>query len=192
MGRVFTAGMVLQVTLSRSVNEAINLSGAAEVIISSISPGLPRQTPADRGFLRTGMSVAQWANEISLCSLVLFTDTNYLAAKRMLDVTVLRHEAIASNWRTSRFPTTSDLMFLQRLEDAIATSRGEQEPRRVDVGPEWPVDNQATSGRSDGNTVQLETELMKAFNQNMVEHALETQLVTNSLMKMRLAITGKS
>jgi hypothetical protein len=30
------------------------------------------------------------------------------------------------------------------------------------------------------------------MNQNMVEHALETQLVTNQLAKMRMAITGKS
>ncbi|MDB6020527.1 MAG: hypothetical protein JWQ04_384, partial [Pedosphaera sp.] len=47
------------------------------------------------------------------------------------------------------------------------------------------------AGRSDGNTVQLESELLK-MNQNMVEHSLETELVSNSLLKMRLAITGKN
>jgi hypothetical protein len=33
---------------------------------------------------------------------------------------------------------------------------------------------------------------MLKLNQNMVEHSLETQLVSAALMKMRLAITGKS
>jgi flagellar basal-body rod protein FlgB len=47
------------------------------------------------------------------------------------------------------------------------------------------------TGRSDGNTVQLETEMLK-LNQNTVEHSLETQLVSSQLMKMRMAITGKS
>jgi len=42
----------------------------------------------------------------------------------------------------------------------------------------------------DGNTVHLENELMQ-LNQNGVTHALETQLVSNMLSRMRLAITGK-
>ncbi len=53
------------------------------------------------------------------------------------------------------------------------------------------MDTHAISGRGDGNTVQLETEMLK-LNQNMIEHALETQLVSGALAKMRLAITGKS
>jgi flagellar basal-body rod protein FlgB len=52
------------------------------------------------------------------------------------------------------------------------------------------VDTGAISGRSDGNTVQLETEMLK-LNQNTVENALETQLVSGSLARLRLAITGK-
>ena len=53
------------------------------------------------------------------------------------------------------------------------------------------IDSTAVSGRGDGNTVLLETELLK-LNQNMVEHTLETQLVSGSLMKMQMAITGKT
>ena len=56
--------------------------------------------------------------------------------------------------------------------------------------PELAVDNQAVSGRADGNTVQVETELLK-LNQNMVENALGTQLVTYKLGMLRMAITGK-
>ena len=52
------------------------------------------------------------------------------------------------------------------------------------------MDLSAESGRGDGNTVTLESEMLK-LNQNTFEDALETQLVSASLAKMRLAITGK-
>jgi flagellar basal body rod protein FlgB len=39
--------------------------------------------------------------------------------------------------------------------------------------------------------VHLEEELMR-MNQNAMTHALETQLVSGALAKMRLAITGRS
>jgi flagellar basal body rod protein FlgB len=41
------------------------------------------------------------------------------------------------------------------------------------------VDSTAVSNTKDGNTVQLENELMK-LNQNTIAHALETQLITGS------------
>jgi flagellar basal body rod protein FlgB len=44
--------------------------------------------------------------------------------------------------------------------------------------------------RKDGNTVQLESELLR-LNQNYMEHHLETQLITGALLKLRLAITGR-
>ena len=53
------------------------------------------------------------------------------------------------------------------------------------------ADTSAVASRKDGNTVQLETELMK-LNQNFLEHQLETQLVSGAMMKLRLAITGRS
>ena len=52
------------------------------------------------------------------------------------------------------------------------------------VQPELSIDTHAVSNRADGNTVQLENELLK-LNQNMVDHALETQLVTSSMLRLR-------
>ena len=122
----------------------------------------------------------------------LFSDSNYLAAKRMLDVTVLRHEAIANNLANIETPNYKRLdvspSFESQLQQAVASKDPEQ---LAALQPSLTVDLQAISTRGDGNTVQLETELLK-LNQNMVEHSLETQLVTKSLMKMRLAITGKN
>jgi len=52
------------------------------------------------------------------------------------------------------------------------------------------VDTKAKASSKDGNTVQLEQELMK-MNQNAMTHSLETQMISNMLAKMRMAITGK-
>jgi flagellar basal-body rod protein FlgB len=122
----------------------------------------------------------------------LFSQPNYLAAKKMLDVTVMRHEAIASNLANLETPNYKRLDVSPSFESQLQQAIGSQDPQQIaSVQPQLAVDTQAVSGRSDGNTVVLETEMMK-MNQNMVEHTLETQLVTNSLDKMRLAITGKS
>jgi flagellar basal-body rod protein FlgB len=122
----------------------------------------------------------------------LFGNANYTAAKKMLDVTVLRHEAIASNLANIETPNYKRLdvspTFEAQLSQAVAT----RDPNQIaNLQPQLTVDASANASRGDGNTVQLENEMLK-LNQNMVEHSLETHLVSAALMKMRLAITGKS
>jgi len=122
----------------------------------------------------------------------LFGDSNYVAAKKMLDLNVLRHEAIASNIANVETPNYKRLDVSPSFESQLSQAVASRDAGQIaGLQPELAVDNQAISGRSDGNTVQLETEILK-LNQNMVEHSLETQLVSAALMKMRLAITGKS
>jgi flagellar basal body rod protein FlgB len=53
------------------------------------------------------------------------------------------------------------------------------------------VDTRALPGSRDGNTVNLEHEVVE-LSQNSLQHTVETQFVSASLMKLRLAITGKS
>ena len=43
----------------------------------------------------------------------------------------------------------------------------------------------------DGNTVSLENEMMQ-LNQNSMTHTLETQMLSGMLMRLKMAITGKS
>jgi flagellar basal-body rod protein FlgB len=121
----------------------------------------------------------------------LFTNSDYVAAKKMLDVTLLRQQAIASNLANIETPNYKRLdvspSFEAQLRQAVA---GSNPGEIANMQPELAVDTGAISGRSDGNTVQLETEMLK-LNQNTVEGALETQLVSNSLARLRLAITGK-
>ena len=122
----------------------------------------------------------------------LFGSANYVSAKKMLDVTVLRHEAIASNLANIETPNYKRLdinpSFDKQLKIAVASQNTDNISK---LQPQLSVDATANAGRGDGNTVQLDTEMMN-LDQNMVEHALETQLVSASLMKMQMAITGKT
>jgi len=122
----------------------------------------------------------------------LFSQPNYLAAKKMLDATVLRHEAIASNLANIETPNYKRLDVAPNFETQLQQAISTKDPEQINsTQPQLAVDTHAISGRSDGNTVLLESEMLK-LNQNMVEHTLETQLVSGSLMKMQMAITGKS
>ena len=122
----------------------------------------------------------------------LFNNPNYLAAKMMLDTNVLRHEAIASNLANLETPNYKRLDVAPSFESQLRQAVASKDPNQIlAVQPSLTVDTTANAGRSDGNTVQLESEMLK-LNQNMIEHSLETQLVSGQLAKMRLAITGKS
>jgi flagellar basal-body rod protein FlgB len=110
----------------------------------------------------------------------------------MLDATVLRHEAIASNLANIETPNYKRLDVAPSFENQLRQAVGSRDPAQIAAAqPALQVDTNAVSGRMDGNTVVLESEMLK-LNQNMTEHALETQLVTGALLKMRLAITGRS
>jgi flagellar basal-body rod protein FlgB len=121
----------------------------------------------------------------------LFSQPNYQATRKMLDATVLRHEAIAANLSNLETPHYKrvDLapQFSNELEQAVANGNGD---RIAGLKPTLAVDATAFSNNRDGNTVQLETELTK-LNQNSMAHTLETQLVSGTFHKLRLAISGR-
>ena len=122
----------------------------------------------------------------------LFNQTSYVAAKRLLDVTALRQEAIASNIANVETPHYKRLdvapAFANELKQAIESN----DPSRLETShPQLATDGSAIAQRKDGNTVDLESELMR-MNQNFLEHQLETQLISGNMLKLRLAITGRA
>jgi flagellar basal body rod protein FlgB len=56
--------------------------------------------------------------------------------------------------------------------------------------PTLTADSTAVPNGRDGNTVNLEKE-MAQLNQNTLAHSVETQLVSNMLLRLRMAITSK-
>ena len=121
----------------------------------------------------------------------LFNEPSYQAARSMLDVTALRHEAIASNLANLETPNYKriDLApgFENSLQQAIASNDSQQ---MQSLKPSLQIDKTATATGRDGNSVVLEDELL-AMNQNTLAHQFETQQVSGALMKLRMAITGR-
>jgi flagellar basal-body rod protein FlgB len=122
----------------------------------------------------------------------LFNQAGYLGAKRMLDAAVTRHDAIAANIANAETPHYQRIdlapSFKSELQSALA---GQNTARLRALQPKVAIDTKALPVNRDGNTVNLEHELLE-LGQNSLQHAVESQLVSASLLKLRLAITGKA
>ncbi len=121
----------------------------------------------------------------------LFAGANYQGTKKMLDATVLRHEAISSNLANIETPHYKRIdlnpNFASDLGGAIKSqSRSGVENLRPSVG----VDFKAVAQNADGNTVQLEGELLH-LQDNTLAHQMQTQLITGALQKLRYAISAR-
>jgi flagellar basal-body rod protein FlgB len=122
----------------------------------------------------------------------LFNQPDYLAAKKSLDVTALRQQAIASNIANLETPGYKRLDIAPSFSAELQRACASGDPRQIaSLQPELAPDPNAVANGRDGNTVDMDSELMQ-LNQNFLTHSLETQLVSNSLMRLKMAITGKS
>ena len=121
----------------------------------------------------------------------LFASANYQGVKKMLDATVLRQEAIASNLANLETPHYKRVdvspTFASELSQAISSGS----PAAVNtIKPTIVVDQNAVAQNRDGNSVQLEKELIY-LQKNMVAHHLQTQMLTGTFDKLRAAIRGR-
>jgi flagellar basal-body rod protein FlgB len=122
----------------------------------------------------------------------LFNQPNYVGAKKVLESTVLRHEAIASNVANLETPHYRRVDLAPSFTQALQLALGARDPAQIaSLQPQLAVDAAAVAGNKDGNSVRLEHELVQ-LSQNYVQHALQNQLVTGNLLKLRLAITGRA
>ena len=121
----------------------------------------------------------------------LFASANYQGVKKMLDATVLRQEAIASNLANLETPHYKRVdvspTFASELSQAISSGS----PAAVNsIKPTIVVDQNAVAQNRDGNSVQLEKELIY-LQKNMVAHHLQTQMLSGTFDKLRSAIRGR-
>ena len=122
----------------------------------------------------------------------LFSQPNYVGAKKALESTLLRHEAIASNIANLETPHYRRVDIAPSFTQALNRALGSGDSSQIaGLKPQLAVDAEAVSGNKDGNSVRLENELVQ-LSQNYVQHAVENQLVTGNLLKLRLAITGRA
>jgi flagellar basal-body rod protein FlgB len=122
----------------------------------------------------------------------LFASANYEGVKKMLDASVLRQEAISSNIANVETPHYKRIdvnsTFGAELKRAIASS---QSGDVRSVQPRIEVDQAAVAQNRDGNSVQLEKELVH-LQKNMIAHQLQTKMITGKLTSLRKAISGNA
>jgi flagellar basal-body rod protein FlgB len=123
----------------------------------------------------------------------IFQTDNYQLARKLLDASALRHEAIATNIANAetagfrRLDVAPD--FSTQLKARLAA--GDFAQNSDLVKPHLAEDQTARAIRPDGNTVEIERELL-AMNRNSVEHEYLSEIVSSNLKQLKLAITGRS
>jgi len=122
----------------------------------------------------------------------LFNQPDYLAAKKQLDAIALRQDAIASNIANLETPGYKRLDVAPAFNSELERACAARDPGQIAaLKPELTVDPNAAAVSPDGNTVNLESELLE-MNKNSLAGTLQTQLITTDFYRLRMAITGKS
>ncbi len=123
----------------------------------------------------------------------IFQSDNYQLARKLLDASALRQEAIASNIANAETPGYRRLdVATDFAEQLKARSRtGELRGDTDDLQPTLVQDPHARTVRPDGNSVDIEKELL-AMNRNSVEYEFLTEVVSKNIKQLKMAITGHS
>jgi flagellar basal-body rod protein FlgB len=123
------------------------------------------------------------------------SNTNYQLARKMLDASVLRQDAIANNIANAdtpgyrRIDVSAD--FGQALKAQFASGSTPARGSLDSITPRLAVDTTVHAVRPDGNSVEIESELM-AMSRNRVDHEFLTELVSRNIKQLKMAITGRS
>lgn len=122
----------------------------------------------------------------------LFNEPEYLGAKRMLDMLVVRHDALAANVANAETPHYKRVDLAPSFRTELQSALASRDTARLRcLQPRLAVDASVLPMNRDGNTVNLEHELVE-LGQNTLQHTVEAQMVTAALAKLRLAISGKT
>jgi flagellar basal-body rod protein FlgB len=120
----------------------------------------------------------------------LFSNNNYAASKAMLDVTQLRHEALAANIANVETPGYKRVDLSKDFSKEFA-ARFHEGNALQSPEPTLAEDTDAPSKRRDGNNVELDKELI-AMSGNSLQYDALTDFVSGSLKQLKMAITGRT
>lgn len=122
----------------------------------------------------------------------IFQSDNYQLTRRLLDAAALRQEAIATNIANIETPGFRRLDvsadFAVQLKSRLAA--GDFARTSGSLRPQLAEDQTARSVRPDGNTVEIERELV-AMNRNSIEYQYLSEIVSSNLKQLKVAITGR-
>ena len=139
--------------------------------------------------MRAGTGIAKCSGMID----PIFQSDNYQLARKLLDGAVLRQEAIASNIANAETPGYRRLDVSGDFASELRARLGQ--PGAVgsfaDIQPKLVEDLNARSVRPDGNSVEIERELLE-MNRNTVEYDFLADVVSRNIKQLRMAITGRT
>ena len=122
----------------------------------------------------------------------IFQSDNYVLARKLLDAAVVRQEAVAANIANAETPGYHRVDvapdFAEQLKSRLAA--GDLASSAAALKPRIVEDPSARSIKPDGNSVELEHELL-AMNKNAVEHEYLTEIISQNIKQLKMAITGR-
>jgi len=116
---------------------------------------------------------------------------NYVLAKKMLDVSQARHEAISGNLANAETPGYKRVDIKANFPDELkklAESNDLESISKLQTRLETDLNSPIV--RPDGNNVQLDSELLK-MSENAMQYEFLTQYTANSMKRIKTAITGR-
>jgi flagellar basal-body rod protein FlgB len=121
----------------------------------------------------------------------LFATDNYTAVKKMMDVSAMRHAAIASNLANVSTPGYKRVDLSKSFEDELTSQIKSRDTDAVSAAvPRTEMDSLTPSTRADGNNVQIDKELL-ALSTNTMNFDALTNFASGSLKQLKMAITGR-
>jgi flagellar basal-body rod protein FlgB len=123
----------------------------------------------------------------------IFQSDTYALSRKLLDAAALRQEAIAANVANAETPgyRRVDLApdFAKQLKAQLAN--GTLNADDDSLQPTLATDPNARSVRPDGNSVEIEHELL-AMNKNAVDYDYLSEVISTNIKQLKMAITGRS
>jgi flagellar basal-body rod protein FlgB len=119
------------------------------------------------------------------------SDNTYELARKLMDLSALRQEAIASNIANAETPGYRRIDvspdFASQLKAQV--NSGASVTQLDSLQPSLVEDSQARTVRPDGNSVDLEHELL-TMNKNSVEYGFLTEIASTNIKQLKMAISG--
>jgi flagellar basal-body rod protein FlgB len=113
-------------------------------------------------------------------------------ALKLLDASALRQEAIASNIANADTPGYRRLdVSTDFATELRARLQAGNSASLSDLKPKLTEDLAARSVRPDGNSVEMENELLE-MNRNSVEYNYLTEVVSRNIKQLKMAISGRA
>lgn len=122
----------------------------------------------------------------------LFSSPTHAHAKKLLDATALDIKAIGSNLANAETPGYKRVhvskSFQAQLNSMIDSGQVSELPN---LKPTLEEDPLARTIKPDGNNVEIDSELME-LNRASIEYQTMTQLISGSIKRLNLAISGRT